>query len=122
MDVAGVLRPVRLLGILLGVCAGGAALANITARPEVSVVIFDSRQPMGTGQGVYMRALAGRLTGDELLRGVEVFSQQLVAHGEKEWTVADVQPPARLRMYRAAAQEHYMLRDDRDERIRVSLT
>jgi pyridoxine/pyridoxamine 5'-phosphate oxidase len=29
---------------------------NIAVRPEVSIVIFDSRQPIGRGEGVYLDA------------------------------------------------------------------
>jgi general stress protein 26 len=29
---------------------------NIAARPRVGIVIFDSHAPIGTGQGVYIRA------------------------------------------------------------------
>ena len=31
---------------------------NIAARPEVSIVIFDSQVPVGSGQGVYVAAVA----------------------------------------------------------------
>ena len=31
---------------------------NLAARPEVSIVVFDSGVPIGTGQGVYMAARA----------------------------------------------------------------
>ena len=47
---------------------------NIAVRPEVSIVIFDSRVPVGAGQGVYMTAVAEELAGAELGRGLEVFS------------------------------------------------
>ena len=36
---------------------------NIAIRPQVSIVIFDSQAPIGTGQGVYMSAIAEELTG-----------------------------------------------------------
>ena len=41
---------------------------NLATRPEVSVVIFDSRAPVGSGQAVYMSALAEELTGADLDR------------------------------------------------------
>jgi hypothetical protein len=80
---------------------------NLAARPEVSIVIFDSRVPIGTGQGVYMRAVAER-PADEV-RGIQVFSRRSVEHDGDEWTLEDVQPPARLRLYRAIATEHSVL-------------
>src|ERR671914_2974523 len=36
---------------------------NLAARPQVSIVIFDSRTPVGCGQGVYVRAVAEELMG-----------------------------------------------------------
>jgi nitroimidazol reductase NimA-like FMN-containing flavoprotein (pyridoxamine 5'-phosphate oxidase superfamily) len=35
---------------------------NIAARPQISVVIFDSQMPINTGQAVYMSAVAEMLT------------------------------------------------------------
>ena len=94
---------------------------NIAARPEVGIVIFDSSVPPGTGQGVYMSAVAEELTGDEQERGIEVFSQRSVAHGAAEWRLEAVQPPARLRLYRARATEQYVLGED-DRRVPVPLS
>jgi hypothetical protein len=82
---------------------------NVAARPEIAVVIFDSRVPIGEGQAVYMAAVGAELTGDELERGVEIFSRVSVSHGAKSWTLADVQPPATLRLFRARASEHWVL-------------
>src|SRR5688572_24852505 len=39
---------------------------NLVARPHVSIVIFDSQAPIGTGQGVYISAVAAKLTGVDL--------------------------------------------------------
>jgi len=44
---------------------------NIAARPQIGIVIFDSHAPIGTGQGVYMSAVAEQVGGDDLLRGIE---------------------------------------------------
>ena len=87
---------------------------NVAVRPEVSVVVFDSRVAIGQGQAVYMEATAAELTGDELRRGIEVFSRVSVSHGAKAWTVEDVRPPAALRLYRADVTEHWVL--DPEER------
>jgi nitroimidazol reductase NimA-like FMN-containing flavoprotein (pyridoxamine 5'-phosphate oxidase superfamily) len=54
---------------------------NIAARPEVAIVIFDSRAPVGRGQGVYMSALAEELSGDDLDTGIVIFSRRSEAHG-----------------------------------------
>ena len=97
---------------------------NIAARPEVGIVIFDSRVALGQAQAVYMMALAEQLTGAELERGIEVFSRVSVAHGASEWTAADAQPPALHRLYRATVSEHSILDPERqgvDSRTRVVL-
>jgi hypothetical protein len=93
---------------------------NIAARPQVGIVVFDSRTPVNTGGGVYMSAVAGEVTGVELDRGIGVFSKRSLEHGAGEWTRADVLAPARLRLYRATATEHYVLSSG-DERIPVSV-
>ena len=54
---------------------------DLAARPEVAVVIFDSQAPVGRGQGVYMSALAETLSGDDLDRGIAIFSRRSEAHG-----------------------------------------
>lgn len=82
---------------------------NLMVRPEVSIVIFDSRAPIGTGQGAYMAAVAEELTGAELERGIVIFSRRSVEHGAREWTPADVQEPAPIRLYRGATSEHFVV-------------
>jgi nitroimidazol reductase NimA-like FMN-containing flavoprotein (pyridoxamine 5'-phosphate oxidase superfamily) len=82
---------------------------NIATRPEVSIVIFDSRVAIGQGQAVYISAIAAELTGAELERGSRVFSQRSVEDVKREWTVEDVSPPAFHRLYRATASERWIL-------------
>src|SRR5919106_2106598 len=94
---------------------------NLVDRHEVGIVIFDSQVPISTGQAVYMSASAGELTGTEREGPIEVFSQRLLEHGGVPWTLADVEPPADLRLYRAVASEQYVL-DANDERVPVSLS
>jgi nitroimidazol reductase NimA-like FMN-containing flavoprotein (pyridoxamine 5'-phosphate oxidase superfamily) len=93
---------------------------NIAVRPEVGIVIFDSRVAIGTGQAVYLTAIAEELPADELDEGLATFSRRSVAHGGRVWTRADVGPSARHRMYRATASEHFVL-DERDVRVPVAL-
>ena len=94
---------------------------NVAARPEIAVVIFDSGVPIGEGQAVYMAAVGAELTGDELERGIEIFSRVSESHGARPWTLADVRPPAALRLFRARASEHWVLDPDRrpDQRTPV---
>ena len=46
---------------------------NLGARPELSIVVFDSQAPVGTGQAVYMAATAAELSGADLERGLRVY-------------------------------------------------
>jgi len=94
---------------------------NLAARPELSIVVFDSQAPVGEGQGVYMSADAEQLTSVEAERWIEVFSRVSVSHGAKTWIVEDVREPAALRLYRAHVAEHWVLDPERrpDQRTRV---
>jgi nitroimidazol reductase NimA-like FMN-containing flavoprotein (pyridoxamine 5'-phosphate oxidase superfamily) len=82
---------------------------NLASRPEVSIVIFDSSVAIGNGQGVYMAATAEEVTGEARVAAMEVFSRRSLGHGGREWTLADVEPPADFRVYRATASAHYIL-------------
>jgi uncharacterized protein YhbP (UPF0306 family) len=82
---------------------------NLLARPQVSIVIFDSSVPIGTGQGVYMAATAEEVTGDARLVAMESFSRRSLRHGGRAWTLDDVEPPAEFRLYLATAAAHYLL-------------
>ena len=93
--------------------------SNLAVRPELSIVIFDSGVPIGTGVGVYMDAVAEQLTGPEAEAGMAVFSRRSRAQGGREWTVEDVSPPAELRLYRATASEQWL--GERDRRTPVAL-
>lgn len=82
---------------------------NIAARREVSLVVFDSRQAIGTGQAVYMVGAAEQLAGGERERGMEIFSRRSLEQGARSWTVDEVQEPEPLRLYRATVTEQWML-------------
>ena len=109
---------------------------NIAARPQVGIVIFDSQVPSGTGQGVYMSAVAETVSGADLDRGIDVFSLESLAQGTRAWAVdahggigpiaeepEDVPSPSHLRLYRATATEHFILDPDAtvDRRTPVSV-
>jgi pyridoxine/pyridoxamine 5'-phosphate oxidase len=93
---------------------------NIAVRPAVSIVIFDSRVPINSGQAVYMSAVAEEVTGPDRERFVEAFSERSQQHGAGAWTIADVEAPARLRLYVATVDEQFVLGEG-DKRISVSL-
>jgi hypothetical protein len=93
---------------------------NLRDRREVGIVIFDSSVPIGNGQGVYLLGVARELPAHETAEGVEIFSKRSVGHGGVEWSVDDVSPPARHRLYQATAEAVYVL-DEHDHRVEVSL-
>ncbi len=98
--------------------------ANIAARPEIGIVIFDSGAAIGTGQGVYIEARAEQLTAaPELDRGLAVFSARSIEHGGAAWTREDVEGETPIRMYRATAASYSMLAKDGqpDHRVPVEL-
>lgn len=82
---------------------------NLAARPELSIVIFDSTVRIGAGQAVYMSAVAARPEGDDLDHGLELFSRRSVSQGGRAWTLEDVGPPAPIHLYRATVSEHWVL-------------
>ena len=81
---------------------------NIAIRPQISIVIFDSQAVIGTGQGVYMSAIAEELTGANLERGIEIFSRSSLAHAGHEWKLEDVGESTLYRLYRATASEYWV--------------
>jgi len=82
---------------------------NLAVRPELSVVIFDSRVAIGQGQAVYISGVAQELDGAELEHGIAIFSRVSQGHGGRAWGPDDVRDPALHRLYRATATEHSML-------------
>jgi hypothetical protein len=99
---------------------------NIAMRPQISIVIFDSRIPVGMGQAVYMAAIAEELTVVDLDRGIEIYNgrfQNPAEHGVRTIQPEDVQSPAPYRLYRATALEHWILdpTNRSDHRIPVTI-
>jgi hypothetical protein len=66
---------------------------NITSRPEIGLVVFDSSVPIGGAEGAYMEAAAEQLTGVELERAIEIYSRRSQEVGAPAWTLADVTVP-----------------------------
>jgi hypothetical protein len=67
---------------------------NLAQRPQISMVIFDSTAPEGTGQAVYMSATAEQVPDGDLDRALAVYPGPAVAP---------------YRLYRATAFEHSIL-------------
>ena len=97
---------------------------NVRARPEVSIVIFDSQVAVGSARAVYMSADAKELTGAELERDVAVFDTACQAQGlTRRWALEDIIAPAPFRLYGATVSQHWVLDPDSspDDRADVML-
>jgi nitroimidazol reductase NimA-like FMN-containing flavoprotein (pyridoxamine 5'-phosphate oxidase superfamily) len=93
---------------------------NIAARPQIAAVIFDSQQPIGTGQAVYLSAVAEEVAARDIDSGMSTFSRTSLTRGGRAWSRSDVEAPARHRLYHATAVQHYVL-SAADERIPVDI-
>lgn len=82
---------------------------NIAARPEIAIVLFDSRVEVGSAEALYVQATAQQLAGEELQAGIVAFSEHSVRGGAMPWALADVTAPARHRLYRATIAEQWVL-------------
>jgi nitroimidazol reductase NimA-like FMN-containing flavoprotein (pyridoxamine 5'-phosphate oxidase superfamily) len=90
---------------------------NLARRPQLAIVIFDSHRA-GGWNALYMSAVAEELV--DVDEGIDVFSRRSEAQGMRPWTRGDVLPPARHRLYRATASEHFVL-DPHDQRLPASV-
>jgi general stress protein 26 len=100
---------------------------NIAVRPQVSIVVFDSRVPVGRAQAVYMSAMAEEVEEPDLIRSLEIYNGRFdspAQHGVQIITRKEVQAPALYRLYRATALEHWVLDpvSHPDHRIAVTIT
>jgi hypothetical protein len=93
---------------------------NLMARPEVSLVIYDSRVPISTGQAVYAIGVADEVPPEAVPELIQVFSDSAIARGGSPWIASDVVSPAPHRLYRVAASQLWVTGDD-DDRVPVSL-
>jgi len=85
---------------------------NLLVRPEVSIVIFDSRIRVGMGQAVYMSAVAQKLAGIEFEQGLSTYNGRFsnpAEHGVQIINPENLQAPAPYRLYRANVHQHWVL-------------
>jgi nitroimidazol reductase NimA-like FMN-containing flavoprotein (pyridoxamine 5'-phosphate oxidase superfamily) len=97
---------------------------NVRARPEVSIVLFDSHVAVGSARAVYMSARAEELTGADLERDVALFDTASQAQGlTRRWGLEDMLAPAPYRLYRATVSQHWVLdpHSSPDDRAEVTL-
>lgn len=93
---------------------------SIEARPQVSIVIFDSSVPPDAAPAVYLSGAAGVVTGSGLEKSIEIYSRRSREQGLPEWAPADVRAPAHPRLYRVVVAELFVLPAGGDARIPVN--
>ena len=91
---------------------------NLAVRPQVAIVIFDSTVAPAEAEAAYFEAVAEELTGRERDAALAVFSSASEAQRLPAWTLADVEPPAAHRLYRAVAERCFVLGAS-DQRVEV---
>jgi hypothetical protein len=83
---------------------------NLARRPELSIVVFDSRAAVGTGgaSAVYMAGTAAEVPDDDVERALSVYPGP-PARGARRISPTEVRPPGHYRLYRATVTEHSVL-------------
>jgi pyridoxamine 5'-phosphate oxidase-like protein len=82
---------------------------NLAQRPQISIVIFDSRAPEGTGQAVYLSATAGQVPDHDLDQGLAVYPGPAERGPASRYTREQLQAPAPYRLYQATVFGHSIL-------------
>jgi nitroimidazol reductase NimA-like FMN-containing flavoprotein (pyridoxamine 5'-phosphate oxidase superfamily) len=80
---------------------------NIAERPEVSIVVFDSRVLVGTASAVYMSGTAAQVDDAELEDAARLYGSR--GHGARYFPPEELTGDAALRLYRARITEHFIL-------------
>lgn len=93
--------------------------ANIAARPEVALAVFDSTVPVGSAIAVYVEAVSAQVADAELDDALAVFNARSVDRGLSPWREADVTGAAPHRLFRAVASHVWVL-DENERRVVVA--
>lgn len=81
---------------------------NVAARPEASLVLFDSTVPVGSASAVYVAATVDQLAEAEIEAGLEVYPGP-PERGARPFAAEEVQGAGIFRLYRATATQHWIL-------------
>lgn len=83
---------------------------NLTRRPEVSIVIFDSQTPVGTARetSVFMAGTAEQVADDEIERCLGIYPGP-PERGARSMEPHELRAPGPMRLYRATVAQHWML-------------
>jgi hypothetical protein len=93
---------------------------NISVRPDVGIVIFDSTVSEDDAQAVYL-VVEAAMVDEAVDDAMATFSRRSVARGGAAWGTADVTGAAAFRLYRARVLEAFIL-GPHDQRLPVQLT
>ena len=85
---------------------------NVVRHPDVSIVVFDSQVPIGGAEAVYMKATAEEVTEPTADDCAAAFEPRF--EGVMSVTPGELKPPAKLRLYRARVEKHWVLIRGRD--------
>ncbi len=95
---------------------------NLAARPELSIVIFDSRVPVYQGRAVFLTATGEEVAAADLDAAIEVYNGPADTRGASRLDRPDVTGPSPYRLYRATVSQHYTLDPNgHDLRVAVAL-
>jgi hypothetical protein len=92
---------------------------NLTERPEVAIVIYDSQAPLFAAEAVYLSAHAEQVPDPDLIRCTEIFRNRLPEL--TSFTSEQLQAPEPLRLYRARTLEASVLLNDDGPDLRIPI-
>ncbi|GAA1511142.1 nitroimidazol reductase NimA-like FMN-containing flavoprotein (pyridoxamine 5'-phosphate oxidase superfamily) [Agromyces terreus] len=92
--------------------------ANIAARAEIALTVYDSTTPVGEASAVYAEALAEPVPDDGVEDALDVYNAGCRASGLRPWAEGSVTGAAPHRLYRAVASHLWVL-DEREDRVEV---
>jgi hypothetical protein len=83
---------------------------NLVRRPELSIVVFDSRAEVGTGgtSALYMAGTAAEVPVDDVDRALSIYPGP-PSRGARRIDPAEVRSSGHYRLYRATVTEHSVL-------------
>ncbi|MEV0563198.1 pyridoxamine 5'-phosphate oxidase family protein [Dactylosporangium sp. NPDC050588] len=82
---------------------------NLAVRPEVSMVVFDSRVEVGGAFAVYMSGVAEEVSGEAVAEVAATYGAAALPKGGRLVRIEEVTGDGIYRMYRAAIREHWVL-------------
>ncbi|HWH96648.1 MAG TPA: pyridoxamine 5'-phosphate oxidase family protein [Baekduia sp.] len=80
---------------------------NLAVRPQVSIVVFDSKVLVGSASAVYMAGTAAQVDDADLDAASTLYGSR--GHGGRFFAPEELTGDAVLRLYRATIAEHYIL-------------